>query len=708
MTDVCTEYTKGCDYFSEHLIKSDCRPGETRCNAIGTGRTRREAVYCGGIRRNRVKCGTRYNPVEPDTGRAEAGGAPADYGTVKPNETRGDPAGSSMCGIAGLWKSEEAVTRLEVETLRDTMVHRGPDAAGVWIDVENNIGLGHRRLAIIDLSEEAEQPMGSTSGNLQIVYNGEIYNFLGLREEAEKWGYRFRTRSDTEVILAYYEKYGIECVEYFRGMFAFGVWDREKRCLTMARDRVGIKPLYYYWDGVNFAFSSEFKGFQSLPLFDKTLDVTAAYDYLTYQYIPPPKSMFKYVRKVEAGQIVRFWPEKRDIERRRYWRVECQEVVPEVEEEEVKERVRELLGESVEGHLVADVPVGAFLSGGTDSSMVTALAAAKHGDFSTFTVDFDVPEKSEAGYARLVAEFLGVGNSVMKMGGGAFREFADRFVEMYDEPFGDTSGLPTFVVSSEAAKHVKVVLSGDGGDEVFGGYVDRRFLGKNGESAVAKSSLAGKVLAGLPFKYGEGFLRERLTGAERTMQVPVWLNRGQKERMFEREALAEYIPGDYDYLWYIRENFTETGDSVRNRMLLEFRTWLPEKMLTKVDRASMVSSLEVRVPLLDHKLVEYMFSLPTRYVWDERKGGKWLLKELLMEYLPENLVNRPKKGFSIPITQWLDGMEGEWMERVAGSRIAKEGVLDVKRISRADTRSPVTKWMLMNLALWSDRYQWSL
>ncbi len=617
--------------------------------------------------------------------------------------------GSIMCGIVGIWKKDARVEPGELAELRDSLAHRGPDAADAYIDIGANLGLGHRRLSILDLSAAGSQPMRTPDGRIHIVLNGEIYNFRELRAEAEGWGYRFVSHTDTEVVLAFYERHGIASLERLRGMFALAIWDTRRGVLHLVRDRVGIKPLYYYWDGRTFAFASESRAFQTLPCFDRSLDVSALYDYFTYQYIPSPKSIFARVRKLEAGGRLEFEPSALRLDLRRYW------TLPELGLEEqsdadVTARVDGLLEDAVRSHLVSDVPVGAFLSGGLDSSTVVALASRYISGLSAFTVDFDVRSRSEGEDAAKLAGHLGLDHRIVTMPGEEFARLAEKFAEIYDEPFGDTSGLPTLAVSALARSSVKVALSGDGGDEVFGGYVPiYRNLICDDPGMPLLSGMAGRALYGLPTKLGARMLQRNLRHGDRVRESPVFLRSGQKRLFFSRSLLGDHgLGSDYDDTWYFRRDLSTAADPIRQRMLLDFHTWLPEKMLTKVDRASMANSLEVRVPLLDHPLVEYMFSLPTRFHWNAVDGPKWVLRRVLDSHVPPEVTRRPKRGFSIPIHEWTGAHRGYMNERIMESRLMREGIFSRGRLRFADTRSPLTRWLLLNAAVWSDRYKWTL
>lgn len=612
-----------------------------------------------------------------------------------------------MCGIVGIWKKDQLVSIDEIEVFRDTLRHRGPDEKGVYIDKKSNLGFGHRRLAILDLSSQGAQPMRGNSGQTWVVYNGEIYNFQELRQCASKWGYNFHSHTDTEVILAYYERYGLEFVQFFRGMFAIAIWDANQQKIILVRDRVGIKPLYYYWDYRTFAFASECRAFQALDSFDKRLDVSAIYDFLFYQYIPPPKSVYAKIRKLPAATMLVFDVIRQRIATRRYWQLPTQST-SDSSTRNIKENIEALLKDSIECHLVSDTPVGAFLSGGIDSSAIVYFMSQHKPSLRTFTVDFDFGHKSEAKEASEFSRFLHLDHRILKMSGDSFIEFTNQFVDIYDEPFGDTSGLPTFAVSSLAHESVKVVLSGDGGDELFGGYIrSLADVGGNKRSGWL-SRIAARTLSALPTKHGEKHLFALLNSSQRILEASAWFRSGQKSLFLNRGALENHIPNDYDDFWFLRQHLPSTNDPIRNRLYLDFQTWLPEKMLTKVDRASMANSLEVRTPLLDHMLVEYVFSLPSKYTWHPIHGGKWIVKEILNHRVPKELLHRPKKGFSVPLNEWLKYNGSFWQQGVRSSRIYREGILSKSLFNFADTRSPLTKWMLLNLSMWSNRYSWSL
>ncbi|MCS7176727.1 MAG: asparagine synthase (glutamine-hydrolyzing) [Candidatus Kapabacteria bacterium] len=608
-----------------------------------------------------------------------------------------------MCGIAGLWRREGPVDLAELHSLCAALHHRGPDGGSVWLHPSRRLGFAHRRLAIIDLSAAGAQPMQSPTGRSCIVFNGEIYNYRELRQQACRSGWRFRSESDTEVILALYEQQGISCVHRLRGMFAFALWDEEEQRLWLVRDRLGIKPLYYAWDGTCCAFASELRALQCLRTFPDRLDVTALWDFLTYHYIPPPKTIYQHVQKLEAGTWLCVDVQRGVVSRQRYW------TLPEVAEEpctaeQAMAELDALLDSVVAEHLVADVPVGAFLSGGVDSSLVLAYAR-RHQPLRAFTVDFDVAAKSERQYAEAVARHWGLAHRLIRLSAEDFFPSVEQFVQVYGEPFGDASGIAVMAISRAARAELKAVLSGDGGDELFGGYIrSRADVGETNYPVLPSRWVTG-LLRWLPSHRGEQWLRRLLPPAEYILRSSVWMEFGQKRRIFA-PAVATLLPSDYDELWFLRQFRRQGVPAVRQRLLLELQTWLPEKMLTKVDRASMAYGLEVRVPLVDHRLVEWACRLPVDLLWHPLHGGKWLAKRLLARELPAELVYRPKKGFSLPLREWLQRVN--WQHRLQESRFWREQIFHPAMFRKADLRSPVTAFLLVVLGVWSDVNPWSL
>jgi asparagine synthase (glutamine-hydrolysing) len=553
-----------------------------------------------------------------------------------------------VCGIVGVVGIPADVAA--VDRARDALSHRGPDDAGTWISADRRVALAHRRLSILDLSPLGRQPMANASGTVQVTYNGEIYNFAALRAELQAAGHRFASGTDTEVVIHAYEQWGDACVDRFRGMFAFGVWDATRRRLLLGRDRVGVKPLYYYDDGTTFAFASELKALEALGGLDLIVDESALYDFLTYLYVPAPKTPYRHIRKLPPAHLLAY--ERGHATTWRYWDPPC-EATFDGSERDAAEALGALLGDAVRAHLVADVPVGALLSGGLDSTGVTALAAAAvaPAPLRTYSIGFDVAGHSELPYARRAAAAIGTAATEATLGIADAHRLAGRVAGVYDEPFADTSAVPTLAVCELAGRDVKVALSGDGGDEVFAGY------------GWYRRHAARARFAGVP-----RWLRARVPAAVergalmRVPGVPTVVD-GVRDELarhavimggYTREQKAAVLaPGvfarfdGYDDYWHFRRYWREDLDVVTRFQYLDLMTYLPDDILVKVDRAAMAVGLEVRPPLLDHHVVEFALSLPAGMRHDG-VTGKRVLKAALRGLVPDEIVDRPKRGFSIP------------------------------------------------------------
>jgi asparagine synthase (glutamine-hydrolysing) len=595
-----------------------------------------------------------------------------------------------MCGICGLWQRNAPVDERTVRAMSDRQAHRGPDDWGIYRSPNSKLGLGFRRLAIIDLSPSGHQPMTNEDKSLWIVYNGETYNYLALRKELVRAGHEFRSTSDTEVILHGYEEWGEGVVGRLRGMFAFAIWNERDESLFVARDRLGIKPLHYYWDGERFAFASEIKSLLTLPGLNTALDHSALWDYFTYMYIPAPKTVYKLIRKLPPAHFLTltlddFGTPPLDLKPDEYWDVRAwgnSTLSP----AEAAEAVREKLRDSVRVHMIADVPVGVLLSGGLDSTAVTAMAAEANpkipisnpsaslrtglqspisnlqppiSNLQSFSIGFDIPEHSELPFAQLAAETYGAQHRTRIVSQGDLGEGLMRMLTLYDEPFAEISALPTLAVSQLAAGHVKVALAGDGGDETLAGY--RRYQwwfdlaeGDRGRPAWRKwlyNDLALGLLAplaGLPKVLGlinaaQIDLRGK-SGADRYGAMISPIKTFQKPRLLP--DLAREFRG-YDDFWHLRRHWRGDLDPLSQMQYVDLKTYLPGDILTKVDRASMAVSLEVRVPLLDHEWVELTASLPSAL-----RMNKAIFREAMKGVLPEAILKRPKKGFSAPMLKW--------------------------------------------------------
>jgi asparagine synthase (glutamine-hydrolysing) len=617
-----------------------------------------------------------------------------------------------MCGIAGILRGDGGgADAALLRRMTDILAHRGPDGDGFHVD--GPVGLGHRRLAIIDLVT-GEQPMATADGSTWITFNGEIYNFRELRGELERAGHRFRTHSDTEVILAAYEEWGVECTRRLRGMFAFAIWDARRRRIFLTRDRLGIKPLVYAWDGRQLLFASEIKAILQDPAMPRELDWEAVRDYLTYLYIPSPRTIFTGIRKLPPASSLVLDLGGGEPEIRPYWRFRFAPDERRPEGEWVEE-LRDRLTDAVRSHLVSDVPIGAFLSGGMDSSTVVAMMARPAGArVRTFSIGFDEAQFDELAYARQVARRYGTDHYELVVKPDAIEALRHLSWQL-DEPFGDSSVLPTYYVSKITREQVTVALSGDGGDENFAGY--RRYaraLGLHDRFDHRVGGVArhvGRVVERLlpPGVPGQGYAG--LVGADpleryfrlMTYQRPDTLRRlltpdvqrrvsvDPDAGVFRRLA-AEGSPPDY----------------VSALQYLDIRTYLPDDILAKVDRASMLVSLESRVPLLDHELVEFVATIPTRLKL-KNGVGKAILKDAMRDALPEEILGRRKMGFGVPIGRWFRGELSDLITDVLCDRRTRErGLLEPAAISgllkehasgRRDRSSQL--WSLLCLELWA-------
>ena len=620
-----------------------------------------------------------------------------------------------MCGFAGLARVDGVpVDRELLHRMTQVLVHRGPDGDG--FDVDGSVGLGFRRLAIIDLVT-GDQPMQSADGMLSIVFNGEIYNNRELREEFERQGDTFSTTSDTEVILRAYERLGHGCLDRLRGMFAFAVWDRRRQEVFIARDRVGIKPLVYAWDGRRLLFASELKALLEDPSLKRELDWEALRDYLVYQYVPSPQTIFRGVRKLEPGSYLVLSLSHRTLEIRRYWELHFRPDAS-VSEADWEARLRELLAESVRLHMIADVPVGAFLSGGLDSSTVVAfMARAAAGRVRTFSIGFDEESFDELGFARQVAARFGTEHSEYVVKPDAL-DVLPRLAQQFDEPFADSSAIPTYYVSKITREQVTVALSGDGGDENFAGY--RRYARAQalserldrGPGRLARP-LLGQAARWLPDgARGQGYLT--LLGEDpiaRYFRMVTVHDTAALRRVLTHEARREMAPEASPEHFRRLAAEAKAPDYVSTLQALDIRTYLPEDILTKVDRTSMLVSLEARVPLLDHVLMEFMATMPVGLKL-RGGGGKAILRRVMAADLPEPVLARRKMGFGVPLGTWFRRELASYARDMLLDRRTRErGVFDAAAIERllaehqAGPRDRSAQiWSLLAFEEWARRW----
>lgn len=628
-----------------------------------------------------------------------------------------------MCGLAGFLQTNglgSSQAQALAAHMGKRILHRGPDDGGVWCDADVGIGLSHRRLSILDLSPAGHQPMVSLSGRYVIVFNGEIYNHLELRQELERGplilalspegrgdmgGERgkisWRGHSDTETLLAGIDAWGIEVtVKKSIGMFAFAVWDREARTLTLGRDRLGEKPLYYGWQGDTFLFGSELKALKAHPAFHAEIDRNALVLLMRYNYIPAPYSIYQGIHKLLPGSLLTVSLQNRNTQPQRYWDV--RQVVADGLAKpfmgspgEAVDDLDKLLKDAVAQQMMADVPLGAFLSGGVDSSAIVALMQAQSSrPVRTFTIGFHEADYNEAEHAKAVARHLGTDHTELYVSPQQALDVIPRLPSLYCEPFADSSQIPTFLVSQLARQQVTVSLSGDGGDEFFGGYnryvLGQRLWGKLSRLPVGLrqglaqmlsrvspqvwNHLLGPIQKLLPSSLAQANIGDKVRKGAGVMaaRTPTDLYR----------LLVSHWPQPSELVIDATEPYTVLTDPgqqpqadhfVHLMMALDMITYLPDDILTKVDRAAMGVSLETRVPLLDHRVVEFAWRLPLDYKL--RDGvGKWPLRQVLYKYMPRELIERPKMGFGVPIDSWLRGPLREWAtDLLDEQRLRREG-----------------------------------
>jgi asparagine synthase (glutamine-hydrolysing) len=611
-----------------------------------------------------------------------------------------------MCGIAGFCnftksESQDELT-YDITQMTDVIRHRGPDDNGSWMDQESGIALGFRRLAIVDLSPTGHQPMLSANERYVMVFNGEVYNYAELRTELISAGYTFRGTSDTEVMLAGILEWGLEkAITRFNGMFAIALWDRQEKRLHLIRDRVGVKPLYYGWFGNTLIFGSELKSLTAYRSSKPEIDREALTLYLRYGYIPTPYSIYQGVKKLEPGTILTFCEGETNAagNRIKYW--SAREAVErglqnpfQGSDQDAIAALDSLLRNSVKDRMIADVPLGAFLSGGIDSSMIVALMQAQSTrPVKTFTIGFQEAGYNEAEYAKEVAAHLKTDHTELYVSSRDALDVIPQLPTMFDEPFGDSSQIPTYLVSKLARQSVTVSLSGDGGDELFGGY--SRYLNSlNVWGLVGSIPMPVRQAAGAVFDRASKLPWNKLT------------SKGRLSTRFYHLAKISKTRSSDELYWKFSSNWEQPGDVVINgrepapfhmapensqllpgfaerMMYLDFNTYLPDDILVKLDRASMATSLEGRVPFLDdHRVIEFVWQLPLHM--KIRAGrGKWILRQVLHQYVPEKMIDRPKMGFGVPVDSWLRGPLRDWAESLLDeNRIHQEGYFNPQPIRK--------------------------
>lgn len=619
-----------------------------------------------------------------------------------------------MCGICGFnWNDEKLVMKMA-----DEMRHRGPDQHGVYC--REGLSLGHRRLSIIDLSEHGRQPMFNEDGSICLIFNGEIYNFRELRAELEPKGHVFDSNADSEVILHAYEEYGVDALHRLRGMFAFGIWDSRKSALFLARDRIGIKPLYYYNKNGKFIFASEIKAILQDPALSRELNHQALYDYVGFEFVPAPETMFRDISKIPAGHYALFRDGRLEV--KQYWDLSLSPPDIPLSYQEAVERERELLDFAVKSHLVSDVPLGVFLSGGLDSSAIVAMMR-RHipGALKTFTIGYHDKTFSEMNYAQQVADCFETEHQVLMID-----DLKPKYVESalwhLDEPMTDLSAVPLFLVCEQAKQYVTVCLSGEGGDESYAGYDRFKASALNSYYRLLPSPVRRHVISRLvrclpdqPQKKGAANMLKRFVeGADlpeegQHLRWQYFSSAAQDDRLFKASMKQE---ADCDRFRLIREyaEKCDAADRVNREIYLDMRFMMTDSVLMKVDKMSMASSLEIRVPLLDHVLVEYIASLPGDW---KLKGlrTKHVFRSALAGILPDNIVNRGKQGYSLPVKHLLRDQLRQYMVDLLNQSSIIRDTMDidfVNRLIREHTQMVHNHnhvlWALINVAIWQRKF----
>ncbi len=556
-----------------------------------------------------------------------------------------------MCGINGYFSPAKKYNSSHIKAMNVSMAHRGPDAQGVFTD--ELVGLGHLRLSILDLSEGANQPMTSSSGRYIISYNGEVYNFKEVRDELKKRNpnFHFKTNSDTEVLLEAFEVWGSEMIQKFNGMFAIAIYDTFKNGLYLFRDRLGIKPIYYMWDGSNFLFASELKALKKIDGIKLSIDKEAINLFLHLGYIPQPHSIYNEIKKFPSGSYAAITENKFEIIS--YWEA-ASKIKKEVlsDELEAKKKLKELLISSVEYRLISDVPFGTFLSGGVDSSLVTAIAKSVTSlPVKTFSIGFKEAKNNESGYARAVANHLKTQHTEFTVTEDDAKAIVPNLMNIYDEPYADSSSIPTLMVSELARKKVTMTLSGDGGDELFMGY------GAYNWSNKLNNTWLKYFHNPISFVLKHGDSRKQrvaeLLNYDKNVNLPAHIF-SQEQYMFSSSEIKKITTQNFYYKTEINyiKNKERKLSSAEEQAFFDLNYYLKDDLLVKVDRATMHHSLETRVPLIDYRIVEFALNLDENL---KQKNGiqKYLLKQVLYDYVPKEIFDRPKWGFSIPLNQWL-------------------------------------------------------
>ena len=630
-----------------------------------------------------------------------------------------------MCGIIGFIDKKKSINTLN--DMLNIQSYRGPDDSGVYFDEKSGVHFGHNRLSIQDLSSYGHQPFVSDCGNYIIVFNGEVYNFKNIRVDLEELGYKFISNSDTEVILYSYKEWGIKCIDKFIGMFAFAILDKVEDKLVLVRDRAGVKPLYYYADEKEFMFSSEIKSFHKHPEFKKEQNLEVLPCFFQFGYIPAPYTIFKNCFKLEAGNYLELSLGNLEFKITKYWDVNdfyLQEKFTK-NEDEILEDIEAILDNAIDLRMVSDVPVGVFLSGGYDSSLVASILAKKQGKkINTFTIGFDDEKYNEAKHAKLIAEYLGTNHTEYYMNNSDMLNLVESLPFYYDEPFGDSSALPTMIVSKLARQSVTVALSADGGDEAFCGYSKYFFLNKF--QNIFSSSFKREILktglnffsansveyinTKLPKNLKQTNIKDKYTKFQRA------INSKSLEEMFEnassyvdKNEIARFLKVSKNKELFKKWEKIGSIEFLNQMMAIDYKLFMNDDVLTKVDRATMSVSLEGREPLLDHRIIEYMARVPLDIKY-KNKQGKYLLRQVLYKYLPKEMVDKPKSGFQIPLNEWLRDELRTMVDKYICLEKLDDNIFDINQVLSIKDKFYKGEnlgtqiWLILIYQMWKEKW----
>jgi asparagine synthase (glutamine-hydrolysing) len=627
-----------------------------------------------------------------------------------------------MCGIAGkIYFNDKTVSEQDILAMNEKIMHRGPDDGGAYISPDQKVGLGHRRLSIIDLSPLGHQPMRYMN-RYEIVFNGEIYNFQEKKEMLIENGYTFKSKTDTEVILALYDKFGKDCLAHLRGMFSFAIYDEQEKTIFCARDRVGKKPFKYYLDDNVFMFASELKAILTQSEYKKEPDYVAIHHYLTLQYCPAPLTGFKGIKKLEAAHYLFVDLKTKKIEKERYWKLDYSKKLN-LSENEWKKRIMAKLEESVKLRMISDVPLGAFLSGGIDSSAIVALMSKlSNKPIKTFSIGFEEEKYNELRYARIIAEKFKTDHKEFIVKPDAI-EMLPKLVYQYEEPYADSSALPTYYVSKMTHDFVTVALNGDGGDENFGGYPwysIQKFSVWYDHFSLLHKFLALPMATILYKLFPNDFFEKvyrfsetlSISYAERYLNYICYFTNGMKEELYTEDFKKKIANNDTFKL--VSEKFTEanTPNKVDQAFYTDFNTYLVDDLMVKVDIDTMSVALEGRSPFLDHEFLELTEKIPANLKLKGLNNKKYILKEALRGLVPDEVMFRPKRGFGIPIESWLrNELKAYAYDNLLNSKLIKKGIFKrdyIKKLIDDHVSGKISYakhiWALLTLELWLREY----